>query len=484
MITYVNREDAKLFDLAAKALGETSLSLDQYLSKLADLKAISPRYVRLPLYEDGYKDEEIFEIDANARTIKVPASFNKNGVGVVSDELAETVWFKINRYFDIKDFGKAVGHEDSNNLKDQELHILIQWEAPDGAKGASWAYAIDADTDPDYIYFGWALTAEHLTAKAGNIKFGVRIMQYDADGVAYSFATQAAVIAVKAGLSFDVTDEGIKIENVADKIASRLMGGQIAYCPVFAEDGNLDAWVLSLEVPEDAEEGAKPEARLEVVAMAPHGESYDAMAYKWYKKGLDDEDFALIDPENTDFKGQFTPALTVTSSGEYYVVVFGMRHIVDAKEYIYDKEVLYTQEDLDAYKAENGADAEPDWAIGDVKVPAGAHYDEFKYHTSIASSKSVVCTIPAPIKLEMDEPLLPKYLILTEDPVLNIKVKRQTIQIKDEETGEMIDEPVGIIEIVAKKTASATKIADEELENVEFVVVGEAEEGKEAVPAS
>ena len=117
MITYVNSKEAKLFELAAEALGETSLSLDQYLSKLADLKAISPRYVRLPLYEDGHEDEEIFEIDANARTIKVPASFNRNGVGVVSDELAETIWFKINRYFDIKDFGKADGHEDSNNLK-------------------------------------------------------------------------------------------------------------------------------------------------------------------------------------------------------------------------------------------------------------------------------------------------------------------------------------------------------------------------------
>ncbi len=126
MITYVNSKEAKLFELAAKDLGQQSLDIDQYLDKLGELKAISPKYVRLPLYEEGHEDEEIFEIDANARAIKIPASFSKNGVGVVSDELAEIVWFKINRYFDIKDFGKAAGHDLSTNLKDGDLHILIQ----------------------------------------------------------------------------------------------------------------------------------------------------------------------------------------------------------------------------------------------------------------------------------------------------------------------------------------------------------------------
>lgn len=94
MITYVNHKDAKLFTLAAEALGadRDSFDVNQYLNRLGELKAISPRFVRLPVYEeDGHKDEEIFVIDANARTIKVPASFSKNGVGVVSDELAEVL---------------------------------------------------------------------------------------------------------------------------------------------------------------------------------------------------------------------------------------------------------------------------------------------------------------------------------------------------------------------------------------------------------
>ena len=180
MITYVNSKEASLFTEAAQDLvkyGFDGVSSDfdvaEYLSRLGDLKQISPKYVRLPLYEDGHEDEEIFAIDANARTIKIPASFSRNGVCVVSDELAEILWFKINRYFDIKDFGLAAGNDVGDNLKDGNLHILIQWEAPDGAKGASWAYAVDIDTDPEYVYFGWAITAEHLTAKMGNIRFAV-----------------------------------------------------------------------------------------------------------------------------------------------------------------------------------------------------------------------------------------------------------------------------------------------------------------------
>lgn len=435
MITYVNSKEAKLFELAAADLGVESLDIDQYLNSLAQLKAISPKYVRLPLYEEGHEDEEIFLIDANERTIKIPSSFSKNGVGVVSDELAETVWFRINRYFDIKDFGKAAGVV-GEELKDGNLHILIQWEAPDGAKGASWAYAIDADTDPEYIYFGWALTADHLTAKAGNIRFAVRIMQYDEGGkIAYSFATQAAAVAVKASLDFDLTDENVEFENVADKIASRLMGGQIAYCPVFAEDGDLPAYVIDLEVPAGAPEGTPASAILSVNAAAPEGDSYDAMAYKWYKKGANDPDFAQID-------GEYSPALTVTSSGQYYVVVFGMKEIVDNEEYIFDGE---------------NVSEEP------VK---------FKYHTSVASSKSTVCEIPAPIKLEITEDMAEK-LVIEDGANLVIVVNRQKIN----------DAIVGDIDLIIEKTSSAEK--DLDLDSAEFVAVDlvpvEGVEAQEAV---
>ena len=413
MITYVKSTEAKLFEDAAHILGREPFdSVAEYLHSLSALKLRSPKYVRLPLYEDGHEDEEIFEINANERLIKVPASFNKNGVGIVSDELAETLWFKINRYFDIKDFGEAVDVT-SDELKDGELHILIQWEAPDGAKGASWAYAIDADTDPDFIYFGWALTAEHLMSQAGKIKFAVRILQYDGDAVAYSFGTQAAQVTVKPSLSFDVTKTDIEIESVADKIASRFMEGPIAYSPVFST--NLPPYMLNLT-------GTAADT-LTVEADAPEGEEYDAIIYKWYKKGPDDECFELID-------NAWTPSLAITSSGQYYVVVFGMREIVDAEEHIYDP-------------ATGTASADP------VK---------FRYHSSVAKSQSTICEIPAPIALKFIEPFMADHLVITQTASdIHIMVERQ--EIKDPST-EVIT-VVGAIDLKVEKTNSAALLTDE-----------------------
>lgn len=401
VITYIKSQEAKLFTAAATELGvaPADFTIDQYLNRLSELKEISPRFVRLPLYEDGHEDEEIFEIDANARTIAVPRSFASNGVGVVSDELAETLWFRINRYFDIKDFGKAAGVV-GDQLKDGNLHILIEWEAPDGEKGASWAYAIDKDTDADYIYFGWALTSDHLTAKAGQIKFAIRIIQYDADGIAYSFATQVANVTVKPTLEFDLGAEGFLLESVADKISNRLMGGQIAFCPVFVDtpaeeeggeliSGDLNDYLANIESGETT--------RLTVNAAAPDGETYDAMAYIWYKKGKDETEFSEV----TEGDGAYTPSLAVTSSGQYYVVVYGMKEIVDNTIYTYDSETGKSEQ------------KEPFW-----------------YHTSVASTKSTVCEIPMPIPLVIER-FPAEYAIMAsgqDEEIQFVLTGRQTIK--------------------------------------------------------
>ena len=49
---------------------------------------------------DKYPVEGNFIINANTRLISVPTDFNKNGVGVVGDNAAETLEFVIDRYFD------------------------------------------------------------------------------------------------------------------------------------------------------------------------------------------------------------------------------------------------------------------------------------------------------------------------------------------------------------------------------------------------
>lgn len=425
VITYIKSQEAKLFELATEKLGASErLDVEQYLNRLNELYAISPRFVRLPVYEDGHEDEEIFEIDANARTIKVPASFAKNGVGVVSDELAETLWFRINRYFDLKDFGKAFRASDTLDQYTQP-HILIEWEAPDGEKGASWAYAVDIETDEDYVYFGWALTSEHLTAKAGQIKFAIRILQYNPDGIAYSFATQVASVTIKPTLAFDLTAEDFLLESVADKISNRIMGGQIAFCPVFVDtpaeeeggepiSGDLNDYLANIESGETV--------RLTVNAAAPEGETYDAMAYIWYKKGKDENEFSEV----TEGDGAYTPSLAVTSSGQYYVVVYGMKEIVDNTVYTYDNETR---------------------TASDTKEP-------FWYHTSVASTKSTVCEIPMPTPLVIER-FPAEYAIMAsgqDEQIQFVLTGRQTIKdaievgtpsllVEKSENAAFVDEP-------------------------------------------
>jgi hypothetical protein len=54
------------------------------------------KYIMLPL------DEEAFEINLNTRTIAIPASFSACA-SVQSDQLAETIMFIADRYFDYMD---------------------------------------------------------------------------------------------------------------------------------------------------------------------------------------------------------------------------------------------------------------------------------------------------------------------------------------------------------------------------------------------
>ena len=125
-------------------------TLNQYYAYLEDIIALSSSedikryFTRLPL------DEEFFEIDANTRNIKVPSSFARNGVGVQGDEMAEVIYFTIDRYFDAMDL--------------YNTDIVIQWEAKDKNRqtvaGISPNYGKDIGTIPGKIIFGWPIYSE------------------------------------------------------------------------------------------------------------------------------------------------------------------------------------------------------------------------------------------------------------------------------------------------------------------------------------
>jgi hypothetical protein len=101
-------------ELIKARLKEISMALDGNEDSISSLESYYANITRIaPLatnfHSAPYKyflmpiDEPIFEIDANKRTITVPQHFAKNGVGVHGDDMAEVLYFRIDRYFDYQD---------------------------------------------------------------------------------------------------------------------------------------------------------------------------------------------------------------------------------------------------------------------------------------------------------------------------------------------------------------------------------------------
>lgn len=210
----------ELFDKANALLGLTKDSkgyiknIDSYFLKLGDIKAalgedIDISYFMLPI------DEPLFEINANTRTIDIPSEF-RNGISVQGDEIAETIFFSIDRYFDTTDF------------YDDFIVPIVQWKYAD--ETGEGAYHLSATTGKAVIedqnsktggkikvVFGWPISSE-VTEKAKNIQFGVRfytivddsgklIENWDqyADGtLEYSFSTLNATTKINPGLATDL----------------------------------------------------------------------------------------------------------------------------------------------------------------------------------------------------------------------------------------------------------------------------------------
>ena len=127
--------------------GEEITTLEEYFCYIADLHKIDKKFTILPLEDE----ESFFHINANTRTIEVPKSFKDAGVSVQGDEVAEILYFKIDRYFDMDDLA----------TKD----ILIQWRAPADKEGKrkegfSKPWVVDFTSEPGYIIFGWPLASE------------------------------------------------------------------------------------------------------------------------------------------------------------------------------------------------------------------------------------------------------------------------------------------------------------------------------------
>lgn len=226
----------KIMQRAKQAVGDsvTIRSIDDLFNHLETIVNYEKRYhptdsivMFLPA------DESIFEIDANTRKITVPPAF-ANGISVQGDEIAEILYFSIDRYFDAVD------------LYDKEIYI--QWENREGKmKILQPAFQKSLGIIDGKIVFGWPISSE-VTEIAGPVNFSVRFyeMSKDKNELIYSFSTLTSTVKVNPGLDFDIVNlNGVSIVDKNDLIYDRIpLSKDAPSMPIFiipeADDNDTD----------------------------------------------------------------------------------------------------------------------------------------------------------------------------------------------------------------------------------------------------
>lgn len=232
MITKTTNLDSQYMDLFAeikeKSQGKITVeNLEQFFGSIQEIAALDSKYLRLPL------DEPMFEIDANSRKINVDATpFKANGLSVQGDHLAETVFFKIDRYYDTMDL--------------MNTDIYVNWKM--GAASGRDECSIKSDSIiPGYIVFAWPIH-DKITAKGGSLQFSVQLNIEREGKNAYALNTLTANLNIKEGLVL-VNPEIIDMENNIKSILinSSFGDGTAAVGEVKWATGNGNGLVRTLD---------------------------------------------------------------------------------------------------------------------------------------------------------------------------------------------------------------------------------------------
>lgn len=284
-IEIISEKLEELADIAVNKAREVGLvvdSLETYFSNLDEIKRLQTSQLK-----DGKfllvmpADEPYFEIDANARTINVPADFKKYGVGVYGDHYAELLTFKIDRYFDNQDF--------------MNTKIAINWNfTPTGSRvpafestQAQEAFAKDDELEPGYVVFGFFVTKE-MTPSKGTLSFSVTCYNEANNEITYSFNTQVAQVNINDGFTLLNPSE---VKNAGDDFLNRISSS--AYTPegvspiedpvweLGALDENNKPLGLENELNFNIDENGVEDEVLEITTQA-YAPGINTMKYTWF----------------------------------------------------------------------------------------------------------------------------------------------------------------------------------------------------------
>ena len=153
-------------------------------------------------------DEKIYEIDMNSRKIEAPKYLS-----VELDHRAETIYFKVGRYYD--------------NIDLANMTCVVQYI---NAKGEGRVYPVpfyDVETyaDENMMLFPWCIDGE-ATKASGNVTYSVRFYDIDesATYMRYNMSTLPSKSEVLHGISSktDIDDSNDYLLNFKDQILAQL----------------------------------------------------------------------------------------------------------------------------------------------------------------------------------------------------------------------------------------------------------------------
>lgn len=392
------------------------LTIDDYFAHIGDLVEINENYLMLPI------DENPFVINANTRTISVPADFAKCAA-VVGDNLCEIVTFTIDRYFDFKD------------LAGENVQIAVQWKNPKGEDGITQITLKDYEYEYGKIRFGWPLTS-NIACAPGNIQFSVRFYEGSVgeDGkidATYLLNTLTASIPVKASLVVDGAVEHAETDTASTLASfvnnSRYISGQIKVpaAPTFsAKMGGIN-----LPAADDLEGN---ELTIEALAISPEG---FPMTYSWYHEAYPNESGIVetfeLSESNADYTIDHETYIksidTIPSQKKNY-------YVLEDGEYIATGIITSFIEDVDYYEKGsslkiNSTDNKNIVGNYYVKVQSENRYDvngvSGVNKSSVVDSNSCLVAKPEPISITKE--LEPSYILENGKANLSITSSNENV---------------------------------------------------------
>lgn len=145
-------------------------------------------------------DSEIINVNLNTRQIELASSVYSNFLSVARDHYAETIYFRVPRYFDGVDLSR--------------MACVIEYTNAANESRISPVLVKDIITEPDYMLLGWCIHGD-ATATAGTLKFAIRFysINLDTDEFVYSLRTQQA----SGKIAYGASEAAMKEESLFSK---------------------------------------------------------------------------------------------------------------------------------------------------------------------------------------------------------------------------------------------------------------------------